>query len=153
MTVRFLILILAFSIFFLSTSPDDFSLALRQSRIPYEFCFAFTTALRFVPVLATEAQSISDAQRSRGLELEKGKFLKRIKNYIPILIPLIVNSIRRSLELAEAMEARGFGLKKERTTLYTLKLKKPDYAVLCLISISIFILVYIRYFMILPTFL
>ena len=76
---RFIVLMSSFSIFFLTTSPDDLSLALQQSHIPYEFCFAFTTAIRFVPVLATEAQTIMDAQKSRGLELEKGNFLKRIR--------------------------------------------------------------------------
>ena len=56
--------------------------------MPYEFAFAFTIAVRFVPVLAEEAQTIMDAQKARGLELEKGGLLKKIRNYIPVLIPL-----------------------------------------------------------------
>ncbi|MEM3553982.1 MAG: energy-coupling factor transporter transmembrane component T, partial [Candidatus Bathyarchaeia archaeon] len=74
MTLRFLVLVESFSIFFLTTSPDHLGLALEQSHVPYEFCFAFTTAVRFVPVLAEEAQTIMDAQKARGLELEKGNF-------------------------------------------------------------------------------
>jgi len=127
MTVRFLVLVGSFSIFFLTTSPDHLGLALEQSHVPFEFCFAFTTAVRFVPVLAEEAQTIMDAQKARGLELEKGNFLKRIRNYIPILIPLIVSAIRRSLELAEAMESRAWGATKKRTNLYVLKLRHTDY--------------------------
>jgi energy-coupling factor transport system permease protein len=127
MTMRFLVLVGSFSIFFLTTSPDHLGLALEQSHVPYEFCFAFTTAVRFVPVLAEEAQTIMDAQKARGLELEKGNFLKRIRNYIPILIPLIISAIRRSLELAEAMEARAWGATKKRTNLYVLKLNRRDY--------------------------
>jgi arginine/ornithine N-succinyltransferase beta subunit len=38
----------------------------------------------FVPVLAEEAQTIMDAQKARGLELERGNFMKRVRNYIPI---------------------------------------------------------------------
>ncbi|UCF59022.1 MAG: energy-coupling factor transporter transmembrane protein EcfT, partial [Candidatus Bathyarchaeota archaeon] len=117
----------SFSVFFLTTSPDHLGLALQESRIPYEFCFAFTTAVRFVPVLANEAQTIMDAQKARGLELERGNFLKRIRNYIPILIPLIVGAIRRSLELAETMESRAWGASEKRTNLYVLKLKNADY--------------------------
>ena len=105
-------------------------MALEKARIPYEFNFAFITAIRFVPVLADEAQTIMDAQRSRGLELDKGNFLKRIRNYIPILLPLIINSIRRSLELAEAMESRAFGATEHRTNLYELSLTRTDLAVL-----------------------
>ncbi len=147
LTLRFLALITSFSIFFLTTSPDKLSLALEKAKIPYEFNFAFITAIRFVPVLAEEAQTIMDAQRSRGLELDKGGFLSRIRKYIPILLPLIINSIRRSLELAEAMESRAFGATKKRTNLYELKMSKPDYFVL-IISICVLILaIYARFFL------
>lgn len=142
MTLRFIVLVSSFSTFFLTTSPDHLGLALEQSRVPYEFCFAFTTAVRFVPVLADEAQTIMDAQKARGLELERGNFMKRIKNYIPILIPLIVSAIRRSLELAEAMESRAWGATEKRTNLYVLKMEKPDYA---LIILSVFMLVFAVY--------
>jgi len=135
----------SFSLFFLTTSPDNLSLALEQSHIPYEFCFAFTTAVRFVPVLAIEAQTIMDAQKSRGLELEKGNFINRIRNYVPILIPLIVGAIRRSLELAEAMESRAFGAKKKRTNLYLLKLTRADYVALVISIVVLSLAIYIRY--------
>jgi len=134
MTARFVVLIESFSIFFLTTSPDLLGLALEQSHVPYELCFAFTTAVRFVPVLAEEAQTIMDAQKARGLELEGGNFAKRIRNYIPILIPLIVNAIRRSLELAETMESRAWGANRRRTNLYVLRAGQKDY-VLILLSI------------------
>lgn len=127
MTLRFVVLIESFSVFFLTTSPDLLGLALEQSHVPYELCFAFTTAVRFVPVLAEEAETIMDAQKARGLELEGGNFVKRIRNYIPILIPLIVNAIRRSLELAETMESRAWGATDKRTNLYVLKAAKRDY--------------------------
>jgi len=147
---RFIVLMSSFSIFFLTTSPDDLSLALQQSRIPYEFCFAFTTAIRFVPVLAIEAQTIMDAQKSRGLELERGNFLKRIRNFIPILIPLIVGAIRRSLELAEAMESRAFGAKKERTSLYILRMRRSDWTTLAIGALVLALSLYIRFFVGLP---
>ena len=147
LTLRFIALMTSFSIFFLTTSPDKLSLALDKAGIPYEFNFAFITAIRFVPVLADEAQSIIDAQRSRGLELEKGNFLARIRKYIPILLPLIINSIRRSLELAEAMESRAFGAVRRRTNLYTLKMNSRDYAVLAVSILALASALYIRFYM------
>lgn len=148
MTMRFLVLVGSFSIFFLTTSPDHLGLALEQSRVPYEFCFAFTTAVRFVPVLAEEAQTIMDAQKARGLELEKGNFLKRVRNYIPILIPLIISAIRRSLELAEAMEARAWGATKKRTNLYVLRLRRGDYLFIAItvgiLAAAVFIRLYLH---------
>jgi energy-coupling factor transport system permease protein len=151
MTLRFVVLVESFSVFFLTTSPDMLGLALEQSHVPYEFSFAFTTAVRFVPVLAEEAQTIMDAQKARGLELEKGGFMKRIRNYVPVLIPLIVSAIRRSLELAEAMESRAWGAVKKRTNLYALTLHKGDFALLA-ITVGILVLaVYVYLFVHVPT--
>lgn len=151
LTLRFVVLVESFSVFFLTTSPDHLGLALEQTRVPYEFVFAFTTAVRFVPVLAEEAQTIMDAQKARGLELERGNFLKRIRNYIPILIPLIVSAIRRSLELAEAMESRAWGATKKRTNLYVLKMHKGDFALVFLTILLLAAMIYVRLFIHIPS--
>jgi len=151
LTLRFIVLVESFSVFFLTTSPDHLGLALEQSRVPYEFAFAFTTAVRFVPVLAEEAQTIMDAQKARGLELEKGNLMKRIRNYIPVLIPLIVSAIRRSLELAEAMESRAWGASNKRTNLYSLKLRRGDYVLLALSIGILMVAVYTFFFVDIPT--
>jgi len=151
MSLRFLVLVESFSVFFLTTSPDHLSLALEQSRVPYEFTFAFTTAVRFVPVLAEEAQTIMDAQKARGLELERGNFLKRVRNYIPILIPLIVSAIRRSLELAEAMESRAWGASSKRTNLYVLKMRLGDFVLMALSIMFLALGVYVHFFVSIPS--
>jgi energy-coupling factor transport system permease protein len=151
MTLRFVVLIASFSVFFLTTSPDHLGLALQQSHVPYEFCFAFTTAVRFVPVLADEAQTIMDAQKARGLELESGNFIKRVRNYIPILIPLIVNAIRRSLELAEAMESRAWGASDKRTNLYKLNLKRADITMIIITVLMLIIALYIWLYIPVPS--
>ena len=151
LTLRFVVLVESFSVFFLTTSPDHLGLALEQTHVPYEFVFAFTTAVRFVPVLAEEAQTIMDAQKARGLELERGNFLKRIRNYIPILIPLIVSAIRRSLELAEAMESRAWGATKKRTNLYVLKMHKGDVALAAITILLLVATVYVHFYVYIPT--
>lgn len=150
-TVRFLVLIASFSVFFLTTSPDHLGLALEQSGIPYDVCFAFTTAVRFVPVLAEEAQTIIDAQRARGLELEKGNFMSRVRKYIPILIPLIVSAIRRSLELAEAMESRAWGANPKRTSLYVLKIGRGDYYLLAASILMLAVSLYVWFYVPIPS--
>jgi energy-coupling factor transport system permease protein len=151
MTLRFIVLVESFSVFFLTTSPDHLGLALEQTHVPYEFVFAFTTAVRFVPVLAEEAETITDAQKARGLELERGNFLKRIRNYIPVLIPLIVSAIRRSLELAEAMESRAWGAPKKRTNLYTLKVHRGDVVLIALTALTLVAAVYARLYLPVPS--
>lgn len=131
-SLRFIAIISSSSIFFLTSSPDELDLVMRSLHLPYDLIFAFVTAVRFVPVILLDAVQIIDSQRSRGLEIEKGNIFKRIRNYIPILIPLIVQSIIRSEELAEAMESRAYGFSKKRTSYYILHFKRKDIIVLCL---------------------
>jgi len=123
MTLRFLALSSTFSIVFLTTAPDTMAMAFVKMGIPYEYTLAFTMAVRFIPTLARDLQRIIDAQRSRGLELEKGNIL---------LVPLMVYEIRRSFQIAESMESRGFGFPRRRTFLHEVKFSRNDYLVLML---------------------
>jgi len=136
----------SFSIFFLTTTPEELSMALTKMKIPYMYTFAFISAIRFTPVLAEELQSIIDAQRSRGLELEKGGPISRLRKYIPILVPLMVNVLRRSYELAEAMEVKCFGAKKDRTYLRELKMAGKDWFAVTLSLILFSFVLYLRFF-------
>lgn len=152
MTLRFLVLVSAFSMFFMATSPDDLGLALEKARMPYTLSFTFTTAVRLVPTIALEAQTIVDAQRSRGLELERGNLIQRVRKYIPILIPLIISAIRRSTELAEALESRAFGAVKNRQPLATLEMKPIDWATTIITAAVIVIGVYVHIYVPIPSF-
>jgi len=150
-TLRFFTIMSAFSLFFMTTSADDLGLALEQAHIPYVISFTFTTAVRLVPTMAVDAQTVVDAQRSRGLELDKGNFMKRVRNYIPILIPLIISAIRRSVELAEALEARAFGASKHRTTIVTLRMKPADHLVTIFTFLGLFVATYVYFYVTLPS--
>ena len=143
--LRLVVLMTAFSLFFLTVHPDDFALALIKMRVPYEFAFAFSMAVRYVPTIATETETIRDAQMSRGLELERGNVVQKVRNYIPILIPIIVSSIRRALQVAESLESRAFGSTAKRTSLYDLRLQKRDYALVLITTILLVLAIYIAF--------
>jgi len=150
MSLRLFCLISSFSLFFLTTHLDDFSQALIQMHFPYSFAFALSLSVRFIPTLGLETKMIMDAQMSRGLELQKGNLIKRIKKFIPIIIPMIVLSIRRALLIAESLEARGFGIEKKRTYLYQLKLTWKDYLITFILTIILSLSIYFVYFYGLP---
>jgi energy-coupling factor transport system permease protein len=149
-TARFFAIMSAFSFFFMTTSADDLGLALEQIHVPYSISFTFTTAVRLVPTMAIDAQTVVDAQRSRGLELDKGNFIKRVRNYIPILIPLIISAIRRSVELAEALESRAFGATEKRTAIVTLKMRAADFLVVLLTIVGLILATYVYLYVSLP---
>jgi energy-coupling factor transport system permease protein len=126
---RFVAIVVSTSLFFITTSPDELEQVMKTFRLPRDVVFAFVTAVRFIPVMFLDTIQIMDAQKSRGLELEKGNVLKRVRNMIPVLIPLVVNSVVRSGELAEAMESRAYGAVPKPTSLVEYRARTTDKAV------------------------
>jgi energy-coupling factor transport system permease protein len=143
-SVRFLAIISSTSVFFVTTSPDELEQIMKWMKVPRDIVFAFVTAVRFIPVVMLDAFQIMDAQKSRGLEFERGNVVRRVRNMVPILIPLVVNSVIRSGELAEAMESRAYGSTPNPTSLYGMSLRWYDLAVAAaslafLVSVALYI--------------
>ena len=132
---RFLAVMASVSLFFLTTSPDELEQIMRRFGFPKDFVFAFVTAVRFVPVLLLDLTQIMDAQRSRGLVMDGKNPIRRIRNFSPVLIPMVVNAVMRSDQLAEVLESRGYGAVKKPTLTYTMKLRKNDYEALVVIAV------------------
>lgn len=95
-----------------------------------ELAMMVSISLRFIPTLFEEAQRIKMAQMARGADFESGNIINRAKNMIPLLVPLFINSFKRSDDLATAMEARLYRIGRERTRLNEIKMTKTDYLVL-----------------------
>ena len=144
MIIRISIMITAFSIFFLTVHPNDLALSLISMNIRYEFAFSFSLAFRFVPTIANEAQNIIDAQQSRGYEVKQSGLINQIKNLFPLLIPLIVCSIRRAFNVAEALESRAFGSQKERTYYYTIKYSLKDWIFTFYLLMFLILAIFVR---------
>lgn len=117
----------------MTTKINDIALGLVKMKMPYKGGFIISTAFRFVPTLYDETLNIIDAQRARGLELERGNIIRKIKNYIPIFSPLLIRFVRLTQQLALSMESRAFGAKPKRTFLRELHLSKLDYSIIILI--------------------
>ncbi|MCK4247490.1 MAG: energy-coupling factor transporter transmembrane protein EcfT [Methanomicrobia archaeon] len=143
MGFRVLAMILSTFLLLMTTEQRDLVLALVKMKLPYDYGLTIAIALRYVPTLASLAVSITDAQKARGLELEKGNILEKIRKYIPILVPLIVKSIQLAQELAIAIETRAFG-KPNRTFYRDLKFKFKDLVFLFAAVIFFVICLYLR---------
>jgi energy-coupling factor transport system permease protein len=125
--LRFLLFIAIVDLFFLTTNPDDFALTLEALHLPLTISLSFALALRFIPTMAQQVSEIVEAQLSRGLKLDQGNLISRVKRYLPILIPVIILSIKRSIEVAESLEIRGVDPEAPRTPYSTLKFSRKDY--------------------------
>ncbi len=147
---RFVAIVVSTSLFFITTSPDELEQVMKTFRLPRDVVFAFVTAVRFIPVMMLDTLQIMDAQKSRGLELEKGNILRRVRNMIPILIPLVVNSVVRSGELAEAMESRAYGAVPKPTSLIQYRSRVVDKAVAAA-AVLLFVVAAYSFYFVLPT--
>lgn len=122
-TGRLALLVAFTSLLTLTTSAVELAYAIEQLARPLtplgfpagEFAMMLTIALRFIPVLFREMDKIIKAQTCRGAPFHRGSLRTRAEAYLSILVPLFINSFNRALELATAMEIRGYRPGEPRT--------------------------------------
>jgi energy-coupling factor transport system permease protein len=117
-------------IFLSTTRNEEVAIGLVKLGIPYRFAFAVTTALRLVPTIASTGYTISQAQRSRGLDLDSGNIIQRTRKYVPLLVPVFVTTIRSTNVFSMALESKGFGAGGKRTFYLQTALHRRDAVVL-----------------------
>ena len=135
MIIRLTYLIIGTSLMTLTTTPNQLTDGLEKSlrwlskiHVPvHEIAMMMSIALRFIPILIEETNKIMKAQMARGADFEGGKFLEKIKNMVPLLVPLFVSAFRRADDLAMAMEARCYNGGDGRTKMKPLKYQKADH--------------------------
>ena len=135
MAVRLIYLIIGSSIMTLTTTPNDLTdglervlgpLKLRRVPVP-EIAMMMSIALRFIPILLEETDTIMKAQMARGADFENGNLIQRARNMVPLLVPLFISAFRRASDLAMAMEARCYRGGEGRTKMKPLLYEKRDY--------------------------
>lgn len=78
--------------------------------VPYKYAFTFTSAIHFIPVFMNDMVGIMEAQTARGVEFDGG-FAKKLRLMVPLCVPLLVSSVRKTNSAAIATEVRGFNLR------------------------------------------
>lgn len=135
MTIRLIYLILGTSIMTLTTTPNQLTDGLEKALMPlskigipvHAIAMMMSIALRFIPILIEETDKIMKAQMARGADFENGNLLQKVKNMIPLLVPLFVSAFRRADDLAMAMEARCYNGGEGRTKMKPLRYMKRDH--------------------------
>ena len=90
----------------------------------YEFAITVVIATSVLPQLVSSVARIRQAQRLRG------QSLKGFASWRRVAIPVLEESLARSLDLAAAMDSRGYGVSKKRSTYRPIKWRKTDVAVI-----------------------
>jgi len=137
-STRITVMISAFTLFLLTTHPNELMTDLTRRGLPAQFAYVIISTLQILPQMQAKAQTIIAAQQSRGLDTES-TFLKRAGSVLPLVGPLVFGSLVEVEERAIAIEARGFTSKKIKTSLHEI----PDRSVDKLIRGGLVILIII----------
>ena len=130
--LRMLVMTTSFLCLFATTRIQDITQALVEKfRLPREYAFMLTAALRFVPDFLADSKATLDAQSCRGYS-NSGNPVKRCLAYLAVVKPLVLRAIVRSETLALSLELKGFGSQSHQG-LVLQPLGGADYAFLLLL--------------------
>lgn len=113
-------------IFALTTRPVYlFYSLMQQLKLKPKYAYSFMAAVRLIPIIIEELQTLRYALKVRGIQDQRGisSFFKKLKSYS---IPLLSQSIRRAHRIAVAMEAKRFSDTTDRTYYYQIGFSRFD---------------------------
>ena len=101
-----------------TTHPADLVFALTEVGLPRSIGYILLVSLQIVPSMTARATAIQEAQRSRGLETERG--LLRLRGIVPLIGPLVVGALVDVEQRAMALESRAYNTPGPKTSLRVL---------------------------------
>lgn len=95
-----------------------------------EIALIMSLALRFLPTLSKEAESVALAQIARGGNIKDGSIKKRLQAITSLIVPGFASVIRHANTLGLALDSRCYVPGAKRTHLHTEKMRLKDFALL-----------------------
>ena len=121
-----------------STKPNEFISAMNLWHVPEVFIIPVSVVFRFVPTLAEENKSISNAMRMREIRFGTKKSLKNPSMILEYrLVPLMMSVAKIGEELSAAALSRGLGRLKKRTCMVELRFGIWDAGMAILIGVLV----------------
>jgi energy-coupling factor transport system permease protein len=110
-------------------------------RIAPSLSLIFSMVLRFVPRFKTQLTIITNGQKCLGRNVTDGTIRQRLKNGIKILSIMISWALENSIETADSMKSRGYGL-SGRTSFSIYRFDTRDRIALLALLVLIFLITY-----------
>ncbi len=142
-TLRSLTLVLIVAVFVYSTRPNDLVYLLSQARLPPKLVFIVMVAYRFFPHIFKKLSTVVAAQRLRGWEARLGNPMAMARQFLPITIPVLTETVRLADDTTRAVESRAYGT--SRFSLHhELRMTRSDwlFSALWLTVLGVFLWVY-----------
>ena len=136
--INVLNIIFAFCVLVLTTKPSDIIESMVSRGFSPRIGYVFVSLFQLIPQMTERMSTITDAQRSRGMETE-GSLLIRMKAFIPLISPVIMSSFIDTKERAIALEVRGCNSKEKKSFLnvfHANAASRPIYWILLIATVA-----------------
>ena len=137
MGLRVALMVIAAGVWMMSTSPQKMALGLLKMGMPYKAGLALSTTIRFVPLINAERTTIMEAQRARGLRMERGNPLTKAKKSVAVIGPMFLRALDLAQALAIAMDARGFAARDKRSSIIHIEMSQVDKIIIAACGVAI----------------
>ncbi len=121
-----------FLTFYVTKMTDMSNSFVKVLHVPYRYAFTFASTVHFIPVFMNDMRGIMEAQTARGVEFDQGGLVKKVRLMVPLCVPLLVSSVRKTNSSAIAAEVRGFDLRTRESGYKQYPMTAVDWAVLAL---------------------
>lgn len=105
---------------------------------------SLSMTLRFVPLVQGEFFAVKRAQKARLAHFNSGNVVQRVKAYGPVFVPLFAGCLRRSQDLALAIQNRAYGCAAVRSRYRRLSAGAADAASLLLAAALVIVVIALR---------
>ena len=141
--LRFVLFIIITRLITLVTPVSDILVALINLRFPVEAAVSLGIAFASVPLMINQFRTVIEAQKSRGAKFETRNPLKKMRAYVPIIVPSIYLTVLRGLDISRTIESRAFTYNPAKRTLrQELSFIKLDYLTVFVLIIALIPLIY-----------
>jgi energy-coupling factor transport system permease protein len=114
--------------------------------LPYNGGLVLALSLRYIPTFYGLYATVSEAQQARALDLNRGSLVQRLRQYLPILVAMIISALRTADKLGQALESRALGYAGARRTCYRdISFRPADYVYLGVILVTFAAVLYARF--------
>lgn len=133
---RLSVVVLSSFLLIWTTDSRDLMVSLTQAGVSYRYAFAVFLALRFLPMVQREVDSVRAAHAIRG-QAASSSLGHRFKLWQRYMFTVLVNGLRKAEATAAALDCRGFGLHPKRTYVKSVRFNPNSLALLAVTLIMI----------------
>ena len=126
-----------FLTFYVTKITDMTNAAVKVLHVPYRYAFTFSSTVHFIPVFLNDMHGIMEAQTARGVEFDAGGIVNKVRLMVPLCVPLLVSSVRKTNSAAIAAEVRGFNLRTRTSGYREYPMAAIDFAAFALVIVML----------------